>query len=631
MTRRRYPLLALATGLLVAAACTATVTPEGGTTAAPGPSPSGPAATSPSDDERAPAPPPVHVAEPAVPDEGATVLGADDPVTAAVAVSGAAFGSAPVAVVAPADDVPAQLTAASHAVTLGAPLLLAGTTGGAAEDTTSDDDATAPGDGDRGAAVREEVERLGALAVLTVGDVDPAALPDDVTVVAAPDDVAALEELLRVDLTRTEVPRGEGLAAVAALDRQHPTVLVRASTEDAQPDAAARKEPDDARAADTGHTSARADTTFPPVLPAPGTPSSTGTGDPALPHTAPAEAPGATTLLLTGTPADLAPAATARAAGWDVVLVPDGDPRTTSRTVQALADAEPERTVAVGDAFGDADTLEWKVRTAATGVELPGGGQVLFPHRRMVALYGTPSTAALGLLGEQGLEESIARAKGLAAEYQALTDDPVVPAFEIIVTIASAGAGEDGQYSQRLPVESFVPWVEAARDAGVYVVLDLQPGRTDFLTQAKAYEELLRYPNVGLALDPEWRLKPDQVHLRQIGSVGVDEVNQVVHWLADLTREHALPQKLLVLHQFRLSMIDGRERLDTSRDELALMVHADGQGSQPAKQGTWRALHAGAPDVWWGWKNFIDEDVPMLTPPETYGQVDPVPHLVTYQ
>jgi hypothetical protein len=166
----------------------------------------------------------------------------------------------------------------------------------------------------------------------------------------------------------------------------------------------------------------------------------------------------------------------------------------------------------------------------------------------------------------------------------------------------------------------------------VYVVLDLQPGRTDFRTQAQRYEALLELPNVGLALDPEWRLGPSAVHMTQIGSVGVDEVNQVVGWLADLTREHALPQKLLVLHQFQLRMIDGRERLDTSRDELAVMVHADGQGSQSAKQATWAALHQNVPaGVFWGWKNFYDEDAPMLTPEQTMAQVQPRPDLISYQ
>ncbi len=87
-----------------------------------------------------------------------------------------------------------------------------------------------------------------------------------------------------------------------------------------------------------------------------------------------------------------------------------------------------------------------------------------------------------------------------------------------------------------------------------------------------------------------------------------------------------------MLHQFRLSMITDRDRLDTSRDELALLIHVDGQGSQPDKQGTWNALHQGAPSpVYWGWKNFIDEDTPMLTPEQTVQQAQPLPELVTYQ
>ena len=105
----------------------------------------------------------------------------------------------------------------------------------------------------------------------------------------------------------------------------------------------------------------------------------------------------------------------------------------------------------------------------------------------------------------------------------------------------------------------------------------------------------------------------------------------MVTWLADLTREKSLPQKLLVLHQFR-DMLPGREFLDMSRDELAIMIHADGQGPQGSKQATWSALRQGAPEgLAWGWKNFYDEDAPMLTPEETIQQVLPRPDLVTYQ
>ncbi len=46
----------------------------------------------------------------------------------------------------------------------------------------------------------------------------------------------------------------------------------------------------------------------------------------------------------------------------------------------------------------------------------------------------------LGVLGEQGPAQSVARARKLAASYQPLVRDRVVPAFELIATVAdSAG------------------------------------------------------------------------------------------------------------------------------------------------------------------------------------------------
>jgi hypothetical protein len=164
----------------------------------------------------------------------------------------------------------------------------------------------------------------------------------------------------------------------------------------------------------------------------------------------------------------------------------------------------------------------------------------------------------------------------------------------------------------------------------MYAILDLQPGHTDFVTQAKLYEEVLRLPWVGLALDPEWRLKPGEKHLVHIGSVGSAEVNAVQDYLSELVRAESLPPKLLVLHQFRNDMIEDRAGVDVDRPEVTVLIHADGQGSQPEKQATWKRLRTDAPAVAWGWKNFYDEDAPMLSPEQTM-MVEPVPDLITYQ
>ncbi|MGJ9407263.1 hypothetical protein ACHABQ_13160 [Nesterenkonia aurantiaca] len=119
--------------------------------------------------------------------------------------------------------------------------------------------------------------------------------------------------------------------------------------------------------------------------------------------------------------------------------------------------------------------------------------------------------------------------------------------------------------------------------------------------------------------------------MEQIGSVSAEEINQVSDWLAELTREHELPQKMLVLHQFKHSMISDREDIDTSHEELALLLHADGHGTPAMKTETYETLQQDlSEDIWLGWKNFYDEDSPTFTSEQTF-QVEPKPWFVSYQ
>lgn len=314
------------------------------------------------------------------------------------------------------------------------------------------------------------------------------------------------------------------------------------------------------------------------------------------------------------------------AAGADGVHSPR-DVRASAETIEKVSSYQ-HAIVAFSEPGSD---VQWQLAAAQSGQQLPGGGQLVFEGKRYVALYGTPSTSALGVLGEQGVEETVARAADMANAYQPLTDEQVVPALEIIVTVAAGSPATDGAYTNELPADSFVPLIEQAGQAGQYVVLDFQPGRKNFLQQIQEYESLLRYPHVGIALDPEWRIGPHEMPLQRIGHVEIAEVNEVVTWLADYVRDKQLPQKMFMLHQFQTQMVRDIDALDTSRTELAFIVHADGQGSQGAKQGTWQTLHAYAPHIeHWGWKNFYDEDLPMLTPEQTY-QVEPRPYFVSYQ
>ena len=328
--------------------------------------------------------------------------------------------------------------------------------------------------------------------------------------------------------------------------------------------------------------------------------------------------------------ATLAAITTARVAGARVIAVRGGDPRADPAAIAALSAARPRQVLAIGAGFGPAGLLASRVAIAQTGVQLPGG-QIMFPGHLLVALYGHPDAPALGALGQQSLAASIARARTVAAAYRARSRVPVIPALEIIATVAEAHPGPDGDYSYQSSVAFLRPWVRRATAAGMYVILDLQPGRASLLAQARRYQSLLELPNVGLALDPEWKLAPGQRPDQQIGSVHISGVNSVIGWLAGLTAHYRLPQKLLVLHQFRLSMIGNEQGLDTRHEDLAILIHMDGQGTPADKLQTWHAITRAAPaGVSFGWKNFYAKDHPMMSPQQTMART-PRLSMISYQ
>jgi hypothetical protein len=296
-----------------------------------------------------------------------------------------------------------------------------------------------------------------------------------------------------------------------------------------------------------------------------------------------------------------------------------------------------------------ADT-DWQLSVITNGYELPGGGYEPFPddvRRTFIAFYGHPDSSAMGALGQQdGPESTLERMQPLLDDF-AEHSDIVVPTFNVIATVAHNG-GSTGQpdqivdfdspryveFSTMHPPSRFEEWADAADQADGYFMMDFQPGRNDFLYQVRHYEDLVRRPHVGVALDPEWRLGSNQQHLQQIGSVTADEINTVIDWLADVVREEGLPPKVLLLHQFRLSMIHDRDEI-VDRPEVAVVIQMDGegQGSLALKDETWRAITAGAEDShWhWGWKNFFERDTPSPNSPTDTMSKEPTPVYVSYQ
>jgi len=260
---------------------------------------------------------------------------------------------------------------------------------------------------------------------------------------------------------------------------------------------------------------------------------------------------------------------------------------------------------------------------------LPDGERRIFPGHRVVAFYGAPQAAELGELGIGRPSSAVRRLRKQAAAYRR-PGTPQLLGLELIATIANASPGQDGLYRSQQEPEVIDRYLRAARRAKALLILDVQPGRADFLSEAKRLRRWLEEPDVSLALDPEWRT-PDAVPGQVIGSVTSGEVNQVSDYVAQIVKRGDLPQKLLVLHQFTADMIQDPDQI-LPRRGLALTFNVDGFGDRPNKVSKYDSF-ARRPETrrfHHGFKLFYKEDTNLMSPRQVLG-LRPQPRLVVYE
>ena len=261
--------------------------------------------------------------------------------------------------------------------------------------------------------------------------------------------------------------------------------------------------------------------------------------------------------------------------------------------------------------------------------ELPGGGRTFFPDRRVVAFYGNPADDELGALGIGSPDQAAAKLKRVARSYERASR-PVLLCLELITTVAAASPGGDGKYRIQVPAKTIDRYLRAARKAGAVLLLDVQPGLATFPEEVRRLKKWLVQPDVGLALDPEWRIQPGQVPGRVIGSVSAEEVNAVSIDLAALIRERNLPQKLFVIHQFTNDMVRDKQKV-VVRPELATVFNVDGFGLPAAKVSKYEEFTASTPKgAHDGFKVFFREDTDRMRPAAVMA-LKPRPDLVVYE
>ncbi|MDX6582953.1 MAG: hypothetical protein QOI10_2137 [Solirubrobacterales bacterium] len=265
---------------------------------------------------------------------------------------------------------------------------------------------------------------------------------------------------------------------------------------------------------------------------------------------------------------------------------------------------------------------------APRGGGIPAGGidGQLFPASRVVSLYGAPQMGQTVL----GMHTPAGAAKRLAAQaapYATLGDRPVIGEFDLVSVFATAGGGPDGLYRSRQADDVIGIYLEQARAVGARLMLDVQPGRSTFSSEAAELSDWLAQPDVDLALDPEWNVGRHGVPGQTPGKVGATEVNAVIRNLAALVREYHLPPKLVVVHQFRRGMVRGRSRIRPRRG-VQVLLNFDGIGSPLAKAAGYAGISSTT--LFNGFSLFYQRDTPLMKPAAVLG-LEPAPDLLLYQ
>lgn len=245
--------------------------------------------------------------------------------------------------------------------------------------------------------------------------------------------------------------------------------------------------------------------------------------------------------------------------------------------------------------------------TAAAINELPRGGTRIFPTYRLFGYSGYPGAPGQGRLGIGKLDDRLKEIEKRGRAY--LKGRELLPVMELIAVTVHGVPGKDGKYRTRVDDRIIKQWLTAARRHQALLLLNIQPGRADFLDEVKHFEKWLREPDIGLALDPEWAVGPRQVPGRVYGSTTGKELDSVAGWVSRLITANGLPEKAIVFHQLHAGIVKRPKDLK-EHPGVVMIKSIDGIGSPGAKAATWKRVIKNTPDfIHSGFKLFYQEDV----------------------
>lgn len=268
-------------------------------------------------------------------------------------------------------------------------------------------------------------------------------------------------------------------------------------------------------------------------------------------------------------------------------------------------------------------SLPWVERAQHQRTSLALGG------RRIVTFYGSPLGPSLGILGNSAPETMLGQLRAQASAYEAL--DPqteVIVAFHMVSTIADAYPGTDGDYNHRLSHKVIREWIDWAAEEHAWVIIDIQPGRSDPLKEFDLIKFFLYEPHVQLAVDPEFIMHEEGIPGLHLGKIDGDTINRIQAQLDTIAQSIGMT-KVLIVHQFDNRMIVNKDMIENYW-RVEVVWNADGFGSPGAKIADYEQYREEPGFEKGGIKLFYNYDTPLMTPQQVMA-LSPRPSIIIYQ
>lgn len=180
----------------------------------------------------------------------------------------------------------------------------------------------------------------------------------------------------------------------------------------------------------------------------------------------------------------------------------------------------------------------------------------LLPKHRVLLIYGLPGDPSYGSLGSYDNLRMLEVLEAKVAEYQAVDPSrPIILGIEIIASLAQKSPGGNGNYIRDTSVATIYSYIEFTRAHGMVLFLDVQMGRRSVPEEVQRLQRYLQQPHVHLAVDPEFDVGPEEIPTIDIGRVTAADIRWTQDYLVQLSRDHGIPPKILIVHQFTVEMI----------------------------------------------------------------------------